>query len=120
MREDLFTVLSKDEKVVKTYQKAGIKITPYLVAYLLSGFDLNGSCSDQDARTPINALIYRTKLKVIDKRYRDIITDILSGFILKSDENTETIDAVFGMVKDRDVNASINLLYTKKYSIDFA
>ena len=25
-----------------------------------------------------------------------------------------------GMIKDRDINASINLLYTKKYSIDFA
>lgn len=119
MREDLFTVLTKDEKVVKTYQKAGIKITPYLVAYLLSGFDLNGSCSEQDARPSINALIYGTKLKVIDKRYRGIITDILSGFILKSDENTETIDAIFDMVRDVMVDEIIRDSCTTSARSDF-
>lgn len=111
MTEDLFTVLSKDEKVINAYQKANIQITPYIIGYLLRGFDLNGCCSEQDARTPINALIYGTKLKVIDKKYRGIITDILSGFILKSDENTETIDAIFDMVRDVMVDEIISSSY---------
>lgn len=100
MTKDLFTVLSKDEKVIKTYQNVGIQITPQFIAYLLNGFDLNGYCSEQDARTQINELIYTTKLKVIDKKYHVIITDILSGFILKTDENCETIDVIFDMVRD--------------------
>lgn len=100
MTEDLFTVLSKDEKVIKTYQNVGIQITPQFIAYLLNGFDLNGYCSEQDARTQINELIYTTKLKVIDQKYHVIITDILSGFILKPDENCETIDVIFDMVRD--------------------
>lgn len=111
MTEDLFTVLSKDEKVINAYQKANIQITPYIIGYLLRGFDLNGCCSEQDARTPINALIYGTKLKVIDKKYRGIITDILSGFILKSEENTETIDAIFDMVRDVMVDEIISSSY---------
>lgn len=111
MTEDLFTVLSKDEKVINAYQKANIQITPYIIGYLLRGFDLNGCCSEQDARTPINALIYGTKLKVIDKKYRGIITDILSGFILKSEENTETIDAIFDMVRDVMVDEIISGSY---------
>ena len=119
MTEDLFTVLSKDEKVIKAYQKADIRITPYIIGYLLSGFDLNGSCSEQDARTPINALIYGTKLKVIDKKYRDIITDILSGFILKSDENTETIDAIFDMIRDVMVDEIISSSYITSARSDF-
>lgn len=31
MTEDLFTVLSKDEKVIKTYQNVGIQITPQFI-----------------------------------------------------------------------------------------
>ena len=100
MTEDLFTVLSKDEKVIKTYQNVGIQITPQFIAYLLNGFDLNGYCSEQDTRTQINELIYTTKLKVIDQKYHVIITDILSGFILKTDENCETIDVIFDMVRN--------------------
>ena len=100
MTEDLFTVLSKDEKVIKTYQNVGIQITPQFIAYLLNGFDLNGYCSEKDARARINELIYTTKLKVIDQKYHVIIADILSGFILKPDENCETIDVIFDMVRD--------------------
>lgn len=119
MTEDLFTVLSKDEKVINAYQKADIQITPYIIGYLLRGFDLNGCCSEQDARTPINALIYGSKLKVIDKKYRDIITDILSGFILKSDENTETIDAIFDMVRDVMIDEIISSSYITSARSDF-
>lgn len=100
MTEDLFTVLSKDEKVIKTYQNVGIQITPQFIANLLNGFDLNGYCSEKDIRPQINELIYTTKLKVIDQKYHVIITDILSGFILKPDENCETIDVIFDMVRD--------------------
>lgn len=119
MTEDLFTVLSKDEKVINAYQKADIQITPYIIGYLLRGFDLNGCCSEQDARTPINALIYGTKLKVIDKKYRDIITNILSGFILKSEENTETIDAIFDMVRDVMIDEIISSSYITSARSDF-
>lgn len=119
MTEDLFTVLSKDEKVINAYQKADIKITPYIIGYLLRGFDLNGCCSEQDARTPLNTLIYGSKLKVIDKKYRDIITDILSGFILKSDENTETIDSIFDMIRDVMVDEIISSSYITSARSDF-
>lgn len=119
MTEDLFTVLSKDEKVINAYQKADIKITPYIIGYLLRGFDLNGCCSEQDARTPLNTLIYGSKLKVIDKKYRDIITDILSGFILKSDDNTETIDSIFDMIRDVMVDEIISSSYITSARSDF-
>ena len=95
MTEDLFTVLSKDEKVIKTYQNVGIQITPQFIAYLLNGFDLNGYCSEHDARTQINGpyvleSIVSTNTMVLYKvisSYDEKISDtnIFIAYMIKDD-----------------------------------